>query len=66
MLVWTATGVVAYVDAVVAETVAVRMALSPASAARIGGAVFVVAGLYQLTPMKDPCLSKCRTPSASS
>jgi predicted metal-binding membrane protein len=30
--------------------------------ARIGGIVLVAAGLYQLTPWKDLCLSKCRTP----
>jgi len=29
---------------------------------RIGGTVLVAAGLYQLTPLKGLCLSKCRTP----
>ena len=33
-----------------------------AYAARLGGVVLVVAGLYQLSPLKDFCLSKCRTP----
>ncbi|MEO8714097.1 MAG: DUF2182 domain-containing protein, partial [Acetobacteraceae bacterium] len=45
-----------------AEAIARRAALSPTTAARVGGAVLVAAGLYQLTPMKDICLSKCRTP----
>jgi predicted metal-binding membrane protein len=62
MLVWTLAGVVAYVGAVGAEAVAARAALLPATAARIGGAVLILAGLYQLTPLKDLCLSKCRTP----
>ena len=55
-------GVAAYAGTLAAEAVAVRAALSPATAARIGGAVLVAAGIYQLTPLKDLCLSKCRTP----
>jgi predicted metal-binding membrane protein len=62
MLVWTLAGVAAYAGALAAEAVATWAALSPATAARIGGLVVVVAGLYQLTPLKDVCLSKCRTP----
>ena len=62
MLVWTLVGVIAYVGALAAETVAAGAALSTATAGRIGGAVLVAAGLYQLTPLKDLCLSKCRTP----
>ena len=62
MLVWSVSGVAAYGAAVAAEAIAGRAALSPATAARIGGAVLVLAGLYQLTPFKDVCLSKCRTP----
>jgi predicted metal-binding membrane protein len=33
-----------------------------ANAARLGGAVLVAAGLYQLSPLKHACLAKCRTP----
>ncbi len=62
MLVWTLAGVAAYTAALAAEAVAVRAAPSVGTAARIGGAVLVAAGLYQLTPLKDLCLSKCRTP----
>jgi len=62
LLVWTVSGVAAYAGAVAAEAVAARAALSPTTAARIGGAVLVAAGLYQLTPFKDMCLSKCRSP----
>jgi predicted metal-binding membrane protein len=62
LLVWAVAGVAAYVGALAAEAVAVRAAMSPATAARIGGVVVVAAGLYQLTPLKDVCLSKCRTP----
>ena len=62
MVVWVLSGVAAYAGALGAEAIAARAELSPATAARIGGAVLVVAGLYQLTPLKDVCLSKCRTP----
>ena len=62
LLVWTLTGIAAYAGAIAGETLAAEVALSPAAAARIGGAVLIAAGLYQLTPLKDLCLSKCRTP----
>jgi predicted metal-binding membrane protein len=62
MVVWTLSGVAAYAGAIAAEAIAARAALSPATAARIGGAVLVVAGFYQLTPLKEVCLAKCRTP----
>jgi predicted metal-binding membrane protein len=62
MLVWSLSGVVAWVGAVAAETVAAQAMLTPATEARIGGGILVVAGLYQLTPLKDMCLSHCRTP----
>lgn len=62
ILVWTLAGVAAYACALAAEALAVRAALSPVTAARIGGAVLIAAGFYQLTPLKDLCLSKCRTP----
>src|SRR6266852_98760 len=62
LLVWGLSGVAAYFGALAAESVAARAALSAATAARVGGTVLVAAGLYQLTPLKDLCLSKCRTP----
>jgi len=62
LLVWGLSGVAAYFGALAAEAVAARAVLSPATAARVGGIVLVAAGLYQLTPLKDLCLSKCRTP----
>jgi len=62
MLVWTLAGIVAYAGAAAAEAAAARMAMPTETAARIGGAVLIAAGLYQVTPLKDLCLSKCRTP----
>ena len=62
ILVWTLAGVAAYAGALAAEAIAVRASLSPTTAARIGGTLLLAAGIYQLTPFKDLCLSKCRTP----
>ena len=62
MLVWTLSGAAAYAGTLAADAVATTAALSPTTAARIGGMILVLAGLYQLTPVKDRCLAKCRTP----
>lgn len=52
--------------AAVAQLALHKMALlSPAMAVlspRIGGAVLIVAGLYQMTPWKGACLTHCRSP----
>ena len=41
---------------------ALQPTLSPATADEIGGLILMVAGIYQLTPVKQRCLSECRTP----
>jgi predicted metal-binding membrane protein len=33
------------------------------NAGRIGGVLLLLAGVYQLTPLKNVCLAKCRTPT---
>ncbi len=60
--VWTAFGALAYTVAVGAERLADQSMWVMDNAARIGGGVLVLAGLYQLSPLKRSCLSKCRTP----
>jgi predicted metal-binding membrane protein len=62
MLVWVLAGIAAYAGALAAEWFADGAAISASAAARIGGGTLIAAGLYQLTPLKDRCLSKCRTP----
>ena len=62
MLVWGVMGVIAFAGAAGAEMLAGRVGLSTAAAARIGGALLMIAGAYQLSPLKDLCLAKCRTP----
>jgi predicted metal-binding membrane protein len=62
LFVWTLAGVIAYGGAVLSEMFAQSAGLSAGAAARIGGALLIVAGLYQLTPLKSACLTQCRTP----
>jgi predicted metal-binding membrane protein len=47
---------------VIAERIAGNLSVTSAQAARIGGSLLIIAGLYQLTPWKNVCLTKCRTP----
>jgi predicted metal-binding membrane protein len=60
LLIWALAGVGVHFGVLVAS--AVHSALGPASAAQFGGAVLILAGLYQLTALKEECLAACRTP----
>ena len=60
LLVWALSGIAAYAGVLAAA--AVQPALGPATAGEIGGLILMVAGIYQLTPVKQRCLSECRTP----
>lgn len=51
--VWAAIGLAAY---------GIHMRL-PDPSNRVVGAVLIVAGLYQLTPIKTACLTRCRNPA---
>jgi predicted metal-binding membrane protein len=62
LLIWTLFGVVAYPLALGAERLAGQSMWLMTNAPRIGGALLMVAGLYQLSPLKHICLAKCRTP----
>lgn len=62
LLVWTVFGIVAYAAAVAAEAIALQSMWVVENAGRIGGGLLIVAGLYQLSPLKTACLNKCRTP----
>ncbi|MCA0015299.1 DUF2182 domain-containing protein [Mesorhizobium sp. B292B1B] len=62
MLVWGVMGVMAFAGAAGAEMLAGHVGLSTVTAARIGGALLMLGGAYQLSPLKDLCLAKCRTP----
>jgi len=62
LVVWTVFGALAYAVAVGAEKAAGQSMWLMDNAARLGGGVLILAGLYQLSPLKRACLSKCRTP----
>ncbi|HLK00084.1 MAG TPA: DUF2182 domain-containing protein [Streptosporangiaceae bacterium] len=59
LLAWAAAGTVAF--AALGGTGRLLTAF-PAAAKWLGAAIFVTAGTYQLTPWKDWCLSRCRSP----
>jgi len=64
LAIWTAVGALAYAAALGATELADESLWVMDNAARIGGGVLILAGLYQLSPLKNICLSKCRSPMA--
>ncbi len=62
LLTWTWFGVLAYFAALGAEKLAGRSVWLMDNVALLGGIVLIAAGLYQLSPLKHICLSKCRSP----
>ena len=61
---WSAAGVLAYLLALGAERLAARSLWLLDHGAQLGGVVLVLAGLYQLLPLKRVCLTTCRSPLA--
>jgi predicted metal-binding membrane protein len=61
---WTAFGVIAYLLAAAGSAQLRQSAWLAGNAARIGGVALVLAGVYQLTPLKRVCLRHCRSPLA--
>ncbi len=62
LLTWAVFGVLAYIAALGAEKLAGQSMWLMNNAALLGGVVLIAAGLYQLSPLKHVCLSKCRSP----
>jgi predicted metal-binding membrane protein len=59
LLVWAAFGAVAFAALTGADRL---LTASPTAAKWLGVAIFITAGIYQLTPWKDWCLRRCRSP----
>jgi predicted metal-binding membrane protein len=59
LLAWAAVGAVAFAALAGAGRL---LTASPTAAKWLGAGIFVVAGIYQLTPWKDWCLRRCRSP----
>jgi predicted metal-binding membrane protein len=62
LAIWTVFGVLAFALAGGVERLAKDADWISGQWARIGGLLLIAAGLYQLTPLKDVCLSKCQSP----
>ena len=62
MLLWFVFGVVGYLVGAGIESAASGSDWVAANWGRVGGALIVLAGVYQLTPLKQSCLRQCRTP----
>ena len=59
LVAWAAFGVLAYIALLATDRLVER---SPGAASWIGAAVFLSAGIYQLTSFKQACLRHCRSP----
>ena len=59
LLAWAACGAAAFAALVGTGRL---LDASPAAARWLGVGIFAAAGIYQLTPWKDWCLSRCRSP----
>jgi predicted metal-binding membrane protein len=62
LLVWVLAGLIAYSTAVAGDALADQSMWVMDNAPRIGGALLIAAGVYQLSPLKYVCLNKCRSP----
>lgn len=61
---WFSFGSIAYLLSAGVESAASRSDWVAMNWGRAGGGLLVLAGAYQLTPLKDICLRHCRTPLA--
>ncbi|WP_190012591.1 DUF2182 domain-containing protein [Streptomyces lucensis] len=59
LLVWAAAGLPAYA---LAAGLGRAANLPAATGTAVAAAVFATSGVYQLTPLKDRCLARCRSP----
>ena len=64
LLVWTAFSVAATALQWLLSRVGLLSPMMETTAAALGGAILLVAGVYQLTPLKRTCLARCRSAAA--
>ena len=62
LLTWAAAGIAAWTIALVASRMAGDVLAWDNAGRTIAGATVIVAAVYELTPLKDVCLGKCRSP----
>jgi predicted metal-binding membrane protein len=64
LLSWAAFSFLAAIAQGALERVAWLTPMMAAASNKVGGAVLIVAGVYQFTPLKNNCLSQCQSPFA--
>lgn len=62
LAIWTAVGAAAFAIAIGIDRIAADSEWISAQWARLAGLLLIAAGFYQLSPLKEICLSKCRSP----
>jgi predicted metal-binding membrane protein len=62
LLTWAAAGLVAYAVGVAATTLLGDTLAWHRAGRGLAGATLIVAAIYEVTPLKDVCLGKCRSP----
>jgi len=62
VVLWTLAGGVAYAGDLAIQSLPHRFPQLRTYGAAIGGSTLIIAGLYQLTPLKYLCLTQCRSP----
>jgi predicted metal-binding membrane protein len=62
VLVWLGFSLLAAILQTALERAGLLTAMGATSRPALGGAALVVAGLFQVTPWKESCLRRCRTP----
>ncbi|MCS7256544.1 MAG: DUF2182 domain-containing protein [Thermomicrobium sp.] len=62
LILWIAFGLPVYGLAVAIEHIVNEVGIATTSLARAGGLLILLAGLYQLSPLKRACLTHCRSP----
>jgi len=65
LLAWTAAGLLAYAVGVVAVALFGDVLAWDRGGRELAAATLVVAAVYEVTPLKNVCLTKCRTPLGS-
>jgi predicted metal-binding membrane protein len=62
LLIWTAFGLAAYATFNLGRSLDIRALSWDQGGSYLAGGVIFAAAVYQLTPFKDACLSRCRSP----
>jgi predicted metal-binding membrane protein len=62
LVTWAAAGAVAFLVALASGQVAGDVLSWDRAGRWVAGATLIIAAVYEMTPMKDACLGKCRSP----